>query len=313
MRGAGHNSGQRRTKGGECRPTGGAIAPERDSHVATQQFTYLLSPAFREAEFLRTGERLPNRLTAAVDTATVTEAARRGILVVEAAHLSYPAGYGYSSSDPAPLPDTATVRVSDGGSFSPPELQANAAVFGDRLTPEQAAALLETVAAHYPLIAEAKEGARVWQARANQVAAERQAQNAEAERQRRESARQREEEAERRTAARDAERAEWITANGSPLLRKAAAAGYDCQRQYVTERAALELPDFTVDFGGRAEWKSRSCPSEAALDEALALREQGHDAAVVWLTREAGEDAYGHEQREVIVITDYLYRYTAIK
>lgn len=69
-------------------------------------------------------------------------------------------------------------------------------------------------------------------------------------------------------AARDAEKSEWIAAHGSDYLRTAHQAGYDCQRQYVSERAALDLPGFAV-MPSQAGWSERSCPSEQALQEAL--------------------------------------------
>lgn len=76
------------------------------------------------------------------------------------------------------------------------------------------------------------------------------------------------------------EREAWIAAHGSDYLKRAIAAGYNCQRRYVIERAAIEHPGAVVDCQDAAEWKSRSCPSEAALD--LAERVKGQ---VVWLTQ----------------------------
>lgn len=119
--------------------------------------------------------------------------------------------------------------------------------------------------------------------------------------------------------ARLADRAAWIDEHGSEYLRKAVGAGYSCQRQYVTERVALELPGFAVDFADRVETKSRACPSERRLDESLALIAGGHQALVVWLTREPVEPVepaeYDEpaEEREAIVIDGYLGRYTLVK
>lgn len=118
-------------------------------------------------------------------------------------------------------------------------------------------------------------------------------------------------------ARRAAEKSAWVAEHGSDFIKKAVAAGYDCQRRYVTERAALELPGFTVDFDDRADWRSRSCPSADALDRALALREAGHDATVVWLTTPPSDptsDGYDvdDEPREAIVVAAYLGHYTLV-
>lgn len=117
-------------------------------------------------------------------------------------------------------------------------------------------------------------------------------------------------------AARDAAKSAWAAAHGSPLLQRALAAGYDCQRLYVTERAALEAPGFDVDFDNEAAWKSRSCPSAAALD--LADRVQrlpGAQVEIVWLTQpiDGEDDAYEFEPCETVAVTRYLDRYTLIK
>lgn len=76
-----------------------------------------------------------------------------------------------------------------------------------------------------------------------------------------------------------AERREWILAHGSDYLKKTHAAGYNCQRVYVTERAALEYPDYALDFRNEADWKARACPSEVMLEEALRV-----NGRVVWMT-----------------------------
>ncbi|MEW5952608.1 MAG: hypothetical protein AB1815_02460 [Bacillota bacterium] len=120
--------------------------------------------------------------------------------------------------------------------------------------------------------------------------------------------------------AREAEKAAWIAAHGSDYLKRAAALGYDCQRQYVTERAAREVPGFILDFHDRAEWKSRACPSEEALGQVEALLEQGFQAEVVWLTRPADAepdnenfDPYqGFEPCEAVVVSNYLGKYTLV-
>ena len=119
--------------------------------------------------------------------------------------------------------------------------------------------------------------------------------------------------AEKRAAAeaQEADKATWIAAHGSDHLRAAVAAGYDCQRLYVTERAALEFPGFAIDFAGRARWERRSCPSEEGL--AISLATKG--SRVVWLatpTQEVDEEDEW-EPREAVVVEDFLGRYDLVR
>jgi hypothetical protein len=84
---------------------------------------------------------------------------------------------------------------------------------------------------------------------------------------------------------RERDKEEWIKKNGSDYLKTAHELDYDCQRRYVTERSNYEFPEYVVDFDDKADWKSRSCPSEEALMDVKGLVEQGFDARVVWLTK----------------------------
>lgn len=113
----------------------------------------------------------------------------------------------------------------------------------------------------------------------------------------------------------EAEKLEWIQAHGSEYLKDAVSLGYNCQRQYVTERAEMEFPDFDVDFGDNAKWTSRSCPSPEALQEVKELVAAGHEAEVVWLTDDGAEreDWEDFESCEAIVIRNYLGRYDLVK
>ena len=122
----------------------------------------------------------------------------------------------------------------------------------------------------------------------------------------------------------EVERLAWISENGSDYLQRAVKLGYNCQRQYVTERAKKEFPYYTVDFDQDAYWKDRACPSPEALEEVERLIQQGHDAKVVWLTapvREPGEgdkddwDYYEDpfEPCEAVVIIDYLGKYDLVR
>lgn len=111
-------------------------------------------------------------------------------------------------------------------------------------------------------------------------------------------------------AQRETEKAAWIAEHGSEHLRQAFAAGYNSQRRYVQERAALEYPGYAIDFDDNAGWKARSFPSEAALAEALRVKGE-----VVWLTSgvERSEEWEEFTEREAVVITGYLGKYDLIK
>lgn len=133
---------------------------------------------------------------------------------------------------------------------------------------------------------------------------------------------QRKAEREAKEAAKNAERErveadklQWIQEHGSDYLKDAVTLGYDCQRQYVDERSEKEFPDFAVDFGDQAEWKSRSCPSREALAEAKNLIAKGYKAEVVWLTCPPWEvDEYERfEADEAVVIRNYLGKYDLVK
>lgn len=126
--------------------------------------------------------------------------------------------------------------------------------------------------------------------------------------------RARQEREEREEAQREAlrserleERRRWTAEHGSDHLRKAQGAGYDCQRRYAFERAALEHPDYRLDYRGEADWQERACPGEAALDEALRV-----GGTVVWLTRGDYDDD-GLKGVEAVVIRGYLGRYDLIR
>ncbi len=114
-----------------------------------------------------------------------------------------------------------------------------------------------------------------------------------------------------------AEKAAWIEAHGSDHLKLAWQREYDCQRLYVTERAALEFPDFTVDVDDTANWDDRTCPSPEALAEEVALSESHPDTEIctVWLTCPVGGmDEYDEfPTREAIVVSGFLGEYDLVK
>lgn len=117
---------------------------------------------------------------------------------------------------------------------------------------------------------------------------------------------------------REQERAAWARSHGSTHLKKCVESGYDCQRLYVLERAALEHPGYLVDYNGVAEWRERSGPSERSLDEATRV-----GGTVVWLTAEPSSAIAEPEEDgswekpfqpcEAVVISGYLGKYDLIK
>ncbi len=132
--------------------------------------------------------------------------------------------------------------------------------------------------------------------------------------------------AELRKERAEAEKRAWIEAHGSEHLKRAFGKGYDCQRLYVVERAAIEASGFTVDYNDSAEWKARACPSSEGLDaedaahaiaEALGLGEP----ETVWLTagpedrtaREEYDEEEPFEACEAIVLRKYLGKYDLVK
>jgi len=124
------------------------------------------------------------------------------------------------------------------------------------------------------------------------------------------SVEEREEERKRKEAKKQAEereKAEWIQAHGSQHLREAFTRGYDCQRLYILERVAQELPGYEVyQFDGRDEWElyKRSCPSPEALEEVKRMEAQGFHPIVKWAKLSESDEDEGGEA-EIVYIEDY--------
>lgn len=117
-------------------------------------------------------------------------------------------------------------------------------------------------------------------------------------------------------ASAEAEKAAWIAAHGSARLKRAHAAGYDCGRLYLRERAAVEYPGFTLDYENAAAWKRRACPSERALNietETRAAHPEADEVYIVWMTAPPADtpndDEYDdeYEAREAVVVKDRRY------
>jgi hypothetical protein len=100
--------------------------------------------------------------------------------------------------------------------------------------------------------------------------------------------------AEAAKAAERATRVAWAAERGSERLQRGLAAGHDCKRVYLLERAAFEFPDYILDLENYAEWKDRTCPSTEALDErdrviAAHPELESDHVRIFWLTCEPRE------------------------
>lgn len=127
-----------------------------------------------------------------------------------------------------------------------------------------------------------------------------------------------------RKERREADKVAWIAEHGSSHLAEAFNAGYNCQRGYVIERAALEAPSFVVDFNDTADWSDRSYPTPEALVIERAARALGLGVVkTVWLTAppsdevESDDDYDGYcesfEKCEAVVVQGYLDKYTMVR
>ena len=113
--------------------------------------------------------------------------------------------------------------------------------------------------------------------------------------------------------ARNTEKLRWIGENGSTHLKKAIGGGFDCHRQYLTERAAIEFPGFVFDWNNNALWSDCACPAMATLELLDVLPDK---CDVVWLKRRHDDDdGYDeYDECEVIVFRKYLgSKYDLIK
>jgi len=260
--------------------------PQRSKTV---KLTYLLSQAYLEQVFIETGTT-PNRtVTIELDPALLTQTHR---------------AYLVRLTGNAEIPEALSLREFTSYLHCDKPVRDNhRPVYFDAPVPaSDALALFEADMARY----EAAE-AEIVRLRAKCDAEQREA---EARNEAYEAQRKADAEAEAKAKAqREADKLGWVAAHGSSHLRAAVAAGYDCQRLYVTERAAVEYPGFVVDFDDRASWKARSCPSEAALAFALA-----HEGEVVWLTAPPREhdDYEPYEAREAVVVRGYLGKYDLV-
>lgn len=116
---------------------------------------------------------------------------------------------------------------------------------------------------------------------------------------------EREEREEQEKQARFDEKMAWVQENGSPYLKRVVGMGHDCHRQYLSERAAIELPGFAFDWDYKALWGDCACPTTEVLDLLDVLPDE---CEVVWLKRRHDFDGdYDDEKEgEAIVLRKYL-------
>lgn len=115
------------------------------------------------------------------------------------------------------------------------------------------------------------------------------------------------------------ERKAWIEQYGSEKLKLALELGYECEKDYVYERAKKEFPDFTLDYFNNGCWEKTDNPSFEALKEVKELIEKGYNAYVAEIERfpydedNDSEDDNGDIEGEAIVISGYLGKYDLVK
>ena len=116
---------------------------------------------------------------------------------------------------------------------------------------------------------------------------------------------EREEREEQEKQAKFDEKMAWVQENGSPYLKRVVGMGHDCHRQYLSERAAIELPGFAFDWDDNALWGDCACPTTEVLDLLDVLPDE---CDVVWLKRRHDFDGdYDDEKEgEAIVRRNYL-------
>lgn len=115
------------------------------------------------------------------------------------------------------------------------------------------------------------------------------------------------------------ERKAWIEQYGSEKLKLALELGYECEKDYVYERAKKEFPDFTLDYFDNGCWEKTDNPSFEALKEVKELVDKGYNAYVAEIEtfpydedNDSGDDNNDVEG-EAIVISGYLGKYDLVK
>ncbi|WP_422448980.1 hypothetical protein [Thermoanaerobacterium sp. DL9XJH110] len=119
------------------------------------------------------------------------------------------------------------------------------------------------------------------------------------------------------------ERKAWIEQHGSEKLKLALELGYECQTDYVYERARKEFPDFTLDYFDNGCWDEADNPSFETLKAVKELIDKGYNAYIVKIKKFPYDedndsendynDYYDNIEGEAIVISNYLGKYDLVK
>lgn len=119
------------------------------------------------------------------------------------------------------------------------------------------------------------------------------------------------------------EMARWAEEHGSERLRLGLEDGYRMIGVYLAERLAVEAPGFFAWLpDGSVRWHDRSGPTESALMLRRAVQSRLCDAGseaqaqIVWVKDAPdgmwGEEDWGNETFEGVVVPGWLNRYTLI-
>jgi hypothetical protein len=107
---------------------------------------------------------------------------------------------------------------------------------------------------------------------------------------------------------REAEKREWIEKNGSELLKLNLELGCDCTRQYLFERARLEVsPVARVYSRDQVKLNDRVCASLKGAQEVKRLREMGYPAQIAWAVCIPGKHDVLFEEEAVIIPAPWGY------
>jgi len=107
---------------------------------------------------------------------------------------------------------------------------------------------------------------------------------------------------------REAEKREWIEKNGSELLKLNTELGCDCTRQYLFEKARLEVsPVARVYSRDQVKLNDRVCASLKGAQEVKRLREMGYPAQIAWTVCIPGKHDVLFEEEAVIIPAPWGY------
>lgn len=111
---------------------------------------------------------------------------------------------------------------------------------------------------------------------------------------------------------RNQEKEDWIKNHGSQYLKDCLELGQFALKEYVTERAVFEFPDFELDFNDEMKWDDRYSPSQEALNELKKIRMNYPELESDIVRLKEYEDD-GWYYFEAVVIRKYLGKYDLVK